>query len=234
MGHPRPGVPRRPPLLEVEDLSFEAGGARILRGVSFVLDPGELVAVMGASGSGKTTLLKCLNRLLEPGGGRARLDGIDVRDIPPVELRRRVGMVAQVPFMFDGTVRENLQRAADFGGIRPTGEELARLLADAGLDEDLERDAGSLSIGQQQRVAMARALVSRPSVLLCDEPTASLDPASSLRLESTLTGMSAAGVGIVFVTHDPAQAARIADRRLRLEDGRLHVMEDDDRRRLEA
>jgi ABC-type phosphate transport system ATPase subunit len=69
---------------------------------------------------------------------------------------------------------------------------------------------------------------------LCDEPTASLDPASSLRLEATLTELSAAGTGIVFVTHDPAQAARIADRRLRLEDGRLQAMEDDDRRKLEA
>ncbi len=103
-----------------------------------------------------------------------------------------------------------------------------------GLDEPLERDARSLSIGQQQRVAVARALVPAPSVLLCEEPTASLDPASSRRLESTLTELSAAGMGIVFVTHDPAQAARIADRRLRLEDGRLNAVDDDHRREREA
>ncbi len=234
MGRAAAGVPRRPPVLEVEDLSFGAGGTPILREVSFALAPGELVAVMGASGSGKTTLLKCLNRLLEPGGGHARLEGVDVAGIPPAQLRRRIGMVAQVPFMFEGTIGENLQRAADFGGIDATDRDYARLLADVGLDEPLERDARSLSIGQQQRVAMARALVSAPSVLLCDEPTASLDPASSLRLESTLTELSAAGMGIVFVTHDPAQAARIADRRLRLEDGRLNAVDDDHRREREA
>ncbi len=212
---------RPAPLLEVEGLVFAAGARRVLDGVSFTLCAGELVAVMGASGSGKTTLLKCVNRLLEPDSGSIRLDGNDARAIPPVELRRRVGMVTQVPFMFEGTIGENLERAADYSGASLDDAESVRLLLSVGLDERLDRDAGSLSVGQQQRVAMARALVTRPRVLLCDEPTASLDRASTLHLESTLTAIATDGVGIVFVTHDAEQAHRIAVRRLVLEDGRL-------------
>ena len=221
MGQPAGAVARRPPVLEVEDVTFEVGGTAILRGISFTLRAGELVVVMGASGSGKTTLLKCINRLLEPTSGRVRLEGTDARDISPVALRRRIGMVAQIPFMFEGTVRENLERAAEYGDVDLTGPEAARLLGEVGLDVGLERDARSLSVGQQQRVAVARALVPRPPGLLCDEPTASLDGPSSLHLESALAGMAAGGMGIVFVTHDADQAGRIADRRLRLEAGRL-------------
>ena len=212
---------RRAALLEVEGLTFEAGARPVLDGVSFALRAGELVAVMGLSGSGKTTLLRCINRLLEPDSGSIRLDGIDAREIPPVELRRRVGMVAQVPFMFEGTIAENLERAAGYSGAALEDAEAVRLLRSAGLDEPLDRDARSLSVGQQQRVAMARALVTRPQVLLCDEPTASLDRASTSHLESTLTAMAEGGVGIVFVTHDAEQAQRIAARRLVLENGRL-------------
>ena len=220
------GVPRRPAVLEVEDLAFRAGDRTVLDAVTFALHPGELVAVMGASGSGKTTLLKCVNRLLEPASGSLRLDGADVRDIPPVELRRRIGMVAQMPFMFDGTIRDNLDRAADYSGVAIADRDYGRLLSDVGLDESLERDARRLSVGQQQRVAVARALVSRPSVLLCDEPTASLDRVASLQLESALAAMADGGMGILLVTHDADQARRVADRRLLLEDGRIREPRD--------
>ena len=220
---------RRPPLLEVEGLSFQAGEAPILRGVSLSLRAGELVVVMGASGTGKTTLLRCFNRLHEPDSGTIRLQGVDAREIAPVELRRKVGMVAQLPFMFDGTIRGNLERAAEYCGIVLEDHEYERLLSDVGLDEPLGRDARSLSVGQQQRAAVARALVARPLILLCDEPTASLDQASSLRLESTLTAMAAGGMGIVFVTHDGEQAARIADRRLLLVGGSLEAVDGDAR-----
>ncbi len=217
-------VARRPPLLDVEDLHYRAGYTQILRGVSFTLGVAELLVVMGASGSGKTTLLRCVNRLLEPTGGTIRLEGTDAHRLSPVELRRKVGMVGQLPFMFEGTIRDNLERAAGYSGTELTDDEYARLLSDVGLDEGLERDARRLSVGQQQRVAMARALVSRPRVLLCDEPTASLDRDSSRRLESTLTRMAGSGMGIIFVTHDGGQAARISERQLLLADGTLGPM----------
>lgn len=209
------------PVLEVEELSFDADRGRVLDSISFSLAPGELVVVMGASGSGKTTLLKCVNRLLEPSGGRVLLEGSDVTGIAPTLLRRRIGMVWQVPFMFKGTVGDNLRRAADYAGTTLGEHECASLLTRAAFDGDPGTDASRLSIGQQQRVAVARALVGRPSVLLCDEPTASLDHSAALRLEATLREMCADGMAVVFVTHDEAQADRVARRRLQLGDGRL-------------
>jgi putative ABC transport system ATP-binding protein len=204
-------------LLEVEELCFEIGGLQVLHRVSFTLERGELAVITGASGTGKTTLLKCLNRLVEPCSGRIALSGMDTAGISPVELRRRIGMVWQTPFMFEGSVGENLRRAARFIGTSIDDEACSRLLERVAFDRALDADARTLSVGQQQRVAVARALVGRPQLLLCDEPTASLDRETSLRLESTLREMCADGMTIVFVTHDAAQADRIADRTLLLE-----------------
>jgi len=212
-------------VLDVEDLSFHVAGRRIFEGLSFSLAHGELAVIMGASGSGKSTLLKCLNRLLTPSGGRVRLEGVDSAGISPTLLRRRIGMVWQVPFMFPGTVGENLRRAADYADTALSEDDCVRLLARTAFDGDPSADASRLSIGQQQRVAVARALVGRPAVLLCDEPTASLDHSTSLRLEATLREMCDAGMTVVFVTHDRVQADRVADRRLRLEDGTLSELD---------
>jgi ABC-type sugar transport system ATPase subunit len=133
--------PRRASRLSVEDLEFEIGGVRILDRVSFSLARGELVCVMGPSGSGKTTLLKCLNRLLEPTGGRVFLDGADTASFSPVALRRRIGMVWQTPFMFEGTVRGNLRRAVQLSGSGVGDEMFVGLLELVAFDGDPDADA---------------------------------------------------------------------------------------------
>ncbi len=208
---------RESTVLEVEDLCFEIAGLEVLHRVSFALKRGELAVVAGASGSGKTTLLKCLNRLVEPSSGQIALGGMDTAGMSPVQLRRRIAMVWQTPFMFEGSVGENLRRAAHYSGTTVDDATCSRLLERVAFDRASDADARTLSVGQQQRVAVARALVGQPRLLLCDEPTASLDRETSLRLESTLREMCADGMTIVFVTHDAAQADRIADRTLRLE-----------------
>ena len=217
----RAGFAREPVLLSVEGLSYEVGGVRILDAVSLSLARGELVCVMGPSGSGKTTLLKCLNRLLEPTGGQVVLDGEDAGSISPIQLRRRVGMVWQTPFMFAGTVRDNLRRAAELSHSGVAEEAFAGLLERVGFDGAVDSDASKLSLGQQQRVSIARALACRPALLLCDEPTAALDHDNALRLEATFRQLCADGLTVAWVTHDPRQAERIADRTLLLADGEL-------------
>lgn len=209
------------PLLFAEGLSLQIASRLVLDEVSLSVSPGELVVVMGRSGAGKTTLLKCLNRLVAPDSGHVWLRGTDTAQIPPHELRRRVGLVWQIPFMFEGSVAENLRRAARYAETEIDDRQVGLLLDQIAFDGAADVDARKLSVGQQQRVALARALVVKPDVLLCDEPTASLDHAMVLRLEATLQALRVAGMGIVFVTHDAAQADRIADRQFVLDNAQL-------------
>ena len=208
-------------VLAVEDLCYAAADRQILDRVSLELARGELVCVMGASGAGKTTLLKCINRLLEPTSGRVLLDGTDTASLSPVAVRRRIGMVWQTPFMFEGTVAENLRRAVALSDSSTPEEGFAGLLERVAFDGAPGADARALSVGQQQRVSIARALVCGPELLLCDEPTAALDHDNAHRLEATIRELCADGLSVVWVTHDRDQAERIADRTLLLAGGAL-------------
>ena len=197
-------------LVELDDVSPARGA---LRGVSLTLREGELTALEGPSGVGKTALLRAIVRLDEPAAGRVLLDGTDVRELDPRALRRRVGFVAQAPVMLPGTVRDNLA----YGLAAAEEPALAGALAATGLDLGfLDRDATRLSGGEQARVAIARALTRDPGALLLDEPTASLDPDATAVIERLLGELAGRGVGLLVVTHDAAQAERIADRTVRL------------------
>jgi UDP-glucose/iron transport system ATP-binding protein len=193
------------------------GGVRALDGVSLRVDDGELVGVVGPSGSGKSTLLRLLNRLVDPDEGSVRFHGTDVRELDPLELRRRVGLVPQLPAPVPGTVADNVAFGPRLRGEEVDPEPPLRL---AGLDPSFaERDASRLSVGEQQRVMLARALALEPEVLLLDEPTASLDSAATGAVEEALRGLR--GVSLVLVTHDRGQAERLAERTMKLEAGRV-------------
>jgi ABC-type multidrug transport system fused ATPase/permease subunit len=196
--------------VELEDVVPARGS---LRGVSLTLRAGELTALAGASGVGKTSLLRAIVRLDEPASGRVLLDGRDAREVDPRALRRRVGFVAQAPVMLPGTVRDNL----GYGLGASDERALAGALAATGLDAGfLGRDAAQLSGGEQARVAIARALTRDPGALLLDEPTASLDPDAAAVIEGLLAELARRGLGLLVVTHDAAQAERIADHTVRL------------------
>jgi putative ABC transport system ATP-binding protein len=174
-------------------------------------------ALLGPSGSGKSTLLRLLNRLADPDEGSVLFHGDDVRELDPLELRRRVGLVPQLPAPVPGSVADNVRFGPRLHGADVDPEEPVRL---AGLDHSfLERDASRLSVGEQPRVMLARALALEPEVLLLDEPTASLDAAATDAVEDALHGLR--GVSVVLVTHDRAQAERLTERTVRLEAGRV-------------
>jgi putative ABC transport system ATP-binding protein len=174
-------------------------------------------ALLGPSGSGKSTLLRLLNRLADPDEGSVRFHGTDVRELDPLELRRRVGLVPQLPAPVPGTVADNVQFGPRLQGREVDPEPPVRM---AGLDATfLDRDASRLSVGEQQRVMLARALALEPEVLLLDEPTASLDAEAIAAVEHALRNLR--DVSLVLVTHDSQQADRLTDRTIRLEQGRV-------------
>ena len=205
--------------VEICGLGYVVGGTEILQDVEIVIREGRITAVVGPSGSGKSTLLRAINRLIEPTSGEVYLDGEPTSGLDPLDLRRRVGMVFQIPALFGGSVEE-----AVLYGARLSGKDAdpRRLLEVVGLDASLAgRDPQFLSVGQQQRVTMARALALEPEVLLLDEPTSALDEAARRRIEELVRDLNVRlGLTMVFVSHDLAQVERIADRIVVLAEGR--------------
>lgn len=211
------------------------GGRRILDRVSCQFPLCGVSVVLGPSGAGKTTLLRVCNRLEVPSEGRVLLGGRDLAALDPLALRRRVGMIFQRPVLFAGTVRDNLEVARKARMLGPGSldqdrsdpAELLEVLAVAGLDDTfLDRDADQLSGGEAQRVCLARALLTRPSLLLMDEPTSSLDPANSEVIERLARTLVDTGVGVVWVTHDLHQADRLAEQALVLVDGQVASLDE--------
>ncbi|MFA4957633.1 MAG: ATP-binding cassette domain-containing protein [Candidatus Methanoperedens sp.] len=193
---------------------------QILGGLDLKVNKGELVTIMGASGSGKSTLLRLINRLSEIDSGIILLNSNDIRSLVPMELRRKIGMVFQVPVTFKGSVRDNLAFGMNLWGRNTGIENLSR---DAGIPEELlDADAVQLSIGEKQRVCIARALANQPEVLLLDEPTSSLDAVSAQKIETLLLGLQKErDLTILWVTHEKEQVERIGGRSLILKNGRL-------------
>jgi putative ABC transport system ATP-binding protein len=193
-------------LFELERVSLARAGRPVLRGLSLAIEPGA-TAVLGPSGSGKSTLLRLLNRLADPDEGCVRFHGEDVRGLDPLELRRRAVLVPQLPAPLPGSVADNVRygpalRGAEVDPLRP--------LELAGLDASYAgRDSTRLSVGEQQRVMLARALALDPEVLLLDEPTAALDDRTKRGVEETLARLRCS---TLLVTHDRGQAERLAQR----------------------
>ena len=205
--------------IEISGLEYAIGGTEILKGVDIAIRDGGVTAVVGPSGAGKSTLLRAINRLIEPTSGEVFLDGEPTSGLDPLELRRRVGMVFQIPALFGGSVEE-----AVLYGARLSNEDAdpGRLLEMVGLGASFaERDPQTLSVGQQQRVAIARALALQPEVLLLDEPTSALDEGARRMIEELVTDLNARlGLTMVFVSHDLSQVERVADRVAVLVDGK--------------
>ncbi|HEY4093194.1 MAG TPA: ABC transporter ATP-binding protein [Luteibacter sp.] len=181
--------------------------------VSFCLERSECIAVMGASGAGKTVLLRLLADL-DPGEGRVAWDGIERGAMPAAHWRKQVVLVPAVSGWWGPLVADHFPYAKRI--------EAGRLCTQMRLPEDmLDRAVAGLSTGERQRLALARALVGEPAVLLLDEPTSGLDALSAAAVEACLGQARARGIGLVWVTHDALQSQRIATRHFRLAHGEL-------------
>lgn len=219
-------------ILETKDLRKVYGSGdtevRALDGVDLTVEKGEFVAVVGTSGSGKSTLLHMLGGLDRPTGGTVTVDGKELSAMRDEELtifrRRKIGFVFQnynlVPVL---NVRENIILPIQLDGNQPDKAYVAQIIETLGLESKLQNLPGNLSGGQQQRVAIARALAAKPAIILADEPTGNLDSATSQDVMGLLKVTSEKfSQTVVMITHNE-EIAQMADRIIRIEDGRIVV-----------
>lgn len=203
--------------LELRNVTFHARNARLLDIGHLVIGGALRTIVMGANGAGKSLLLRLMQGLLRPSSGSILWNGAPVETV-----RNRLGFVAQRPVMLRRSTAANVRFVLHDGiGAAEKTRRVAEALRSARLEQKADTPARLLSGGEQQRLALARALARRPEVLLLDEPTASLDPASILAVEEMIEAACQQGVKIIFVTHDIGQARRIADEVVFLQQGRL-------------
>jgi len=206
-------------LFELRDVSLTRGERRVLDSVDVDV-PAGATAVVGPSGAGKSTLLRLLDRLADPDTGTIAYRGRALDSYDPLALRREVALVPQLPALLEGTVESNVTFAARLAGREP---DTGRCLRLAGLDPEFaERDVAKLSVGEQQRAMLARALAQEPAVLLLDEPTSALDHAARDAIEATLAELRRElEISLVLVSHDPEQARRLGEWIVRMEAGRV-------------
>jgi putative ABC transport system ATP-binding protein len=211
---------QQPVTFAFERVSVLRGGRRVLDEVTARIQAGGITVISGPSGAGKTTLLRLCNRLEVPDAGVVSYRGHPLDELDPLTLRRRVGMVFQRPVPFPGSVADNLAVAHPDAGIENMTTALTRVALDPAL---LGQEARTLSGGELQRMCLARTLVTGPETLLLDEPTSALDEQPKRVFETTARDLAADGITIVWVTHDAAQARRVADRIYQLRHGHLTI-----------
>ena len=219
--------------IETINLNVWYGKLHVLKDVKLKIPSGKITAIIGPSGCGKSTLLKSLNRLVEliPEArvqGKVMLNGHNIYDsnVDPIEVRRRIGMVFQKPNPLPKSIFENVAFGLRIRGVRGNElyEHVKRALKVVGLWNDVKNRLGdsafNLSVGQQQRLCIARAIVTEPEVILMDEPCSALDPISTAKIEELITSLRSKYT-IVIVTHNIQQAYRISDYTAFLYMGRL-------------
>jgi tungstate transport system ATP-binding protein len=210
-------------LLELRDLNKCYGQAEILSDINLNAEKGSIIALIGPTGSGKTTLLRIIDLLDKPTSGQLIFDGIDLTgksEKEKLKIRRRMAMVFQKPVMFRSNVLDNVRYGLKVRGLN-SKDKAINALKFVGLSDYESRDANTLSGGEMQRLALARAIVVEPELLLLDEPTANLDPKSSSKIEELILDLALQGITIIMATHNMAQCRRLANKVAVLVQGKI-------------
>ncbi len=206
-------------ILEVSHVGRQVGDKVILQDISFSFEQNKIYTILGPSGSGKSSLLRLFNRLDEPSTGKIIFDGEDIKSYPVCELRKKVGYLFQLPYLFEKTVLDNFL----FVDTETSESQVADLLAKAELPKKMIfSSVEKLSVGEKQRVAFARMLLTKPEVLLLDEPTSALDPSITESLERLIQEITIEEkLTTIIVTHSPEQAMRFNQTGILLADGKI-------------
>jgi len=212
-------------IFKLENINYTIDGLEILNDISLTIRPKDFVVLMGPSGSGKSTLLRMLNCLNSQSSGNIFFNDKLISDYDITLLRKKVGMVFQSPTMVNGTVRENLIMTQKWTkeGNSPSADELIEILEKVGLNSEfLDKDARSLSGGEQHRVALARVLLNKPEVLLLDEPTANLDPQLAIKILKLVYQLyQDLKLTVILVSHDHQIIKQFAKRVVYLVGGEI-------------
>lgn len=211
-------------LIEINGLYKSFGKSEILNNINLEIDEGKILALIGPTGSGKTTLLRLIDTLDYPTRGSIFFRGEDICRLPSKEkllVRRRMAMVFQKPFMFSRSVYENVSYGLKVRGKVNFRDDVLHTLEDVGLAGYESRSATTLSGGEMQRIALARAMVIKPEVLLLDEPTANLDPRSASAIDDLIESQARDGTTVIIASHNMAECRRLANKVVILVDGRI-------------
>jgi UDP-glucose/iron transport system ATP-binding protein len=205
-------------------VSNSKGSFRTVDSLSYSFQKGQIYNIVGPSGAGKSSFLRLLNRLDEPTEGEILFYDKSLPSYPPTELRKKISMLFQIPYLFPGTVQDNLEYCCKGSqGRKKVETDPAVYLERVGLSRDFAgKQAEDISVGEKQRVAIARALVLEPEVLLLDEPTSALDPSSAQKIERLILSLSKdLCLTVIMVTHNPEQAIRLGGETIFLVGGKM-------------
>jgi putative ABC transport system ATP-binding protein len=212
--------------IKFQDVSYRDGENTILSNLSLEIEKGDYISIMGPSGSGKSTFLKLCCHLISPTEGKILLNGNDVMQQDPIELRKKVCYCFQTPVLFGDTVEDNISFAYS---IRKQAIDLERinfLFSKFNMNHDyMKHDIKTLSGGEKQRIALIRTLLFKPEVLLLDEVTSALDVDNTLIVEKAIQAMNQEGITILWVTHNPEQGKKQANKLLTINDGKIASLE---------
>ncbi|WP_370575025.1 ATP-binding cassette domain-containing protein [Methanomethylovorans sp.] len=213
-------------MLDFKDVSFVNNGKSILRNISFVAEAGDFISIVGSSGSGKSTLLKLCSHLISPTAGNILYKGLNMTEYSPTELRKSISYCSQFPYLFGSNVKDNLDFPFSIRNMPFNESRVKELFSLFNISSAiLNADVQNLSGGEKQRISLVRTLLFLPEVLLLDEVTSSLDAENTRMVKDAISSLNREGITVLWITHDPEQSQKYANKIITLEAGEIKSLE---------
>lgn len=213
-------------LLAFENVSYDNDGKTILNNISVNIEQHDFISIVGASGSGKSTMLKLCSHLISPTNGSIIFKGKNFIDYSPMELRKNIAYCFQTPYLFGDTVMDNINFPFSIRNIKFDSKRVYDLFSLFHMTTDyLDKRVSNLSGGEKQRIALIRSLIFNPEVLLLDEVTSALDVNNAKIVENVIASLNKVGITVLWITHNPEQSRKYANKLLTVEAGEIKSME---------
>lgn len=213
-------------LLDFQDVSFENDGKTIIKNISISIESGDFISIVGPSGSGKSTFLKLCSHLISPTSGNIIYKGKNVSEYNPTELRKSIAYCFQTPYLFGDNVMENIIFPFSIRNAKLDHKRVDDLFSEFNINIDfLNENVNKLSGGEKQRIALIRSLLFKPDMLLLDEITSALDMDNTKVVENIVMSLNIEGITVLWITHNPEQSRKYANKLLSIEAGELKALE---------